>query len=160
MINQIWRSRVVLPTEPELKELVHEVVAATTDIAQLKQTIEDLKGQLADLDEQLAERTFKSGPYSSVWQRVKPETKDQWYSFIQIVVTILVGLLAFMPNNQQSEAPTKELEQQIVAQLQEVHERMEEHQEQEIEQLKQINEHLAEAEAKEDAKPSKPKEHH
>jgi uncharacterized coiled-coil protein SlyX len=147
LMNQIWRSRVALPPEPELKELVHEVVAATTDVAQLKQTIEDLKGQLADLDEKLAERTFKSGPYSSVWQRIKPETKDQWYSFIQTVVTILVALLAFMPNNQQSEAPTKEQEQQV------------------IEELKQIKEHLAEQESKEDhkppkerTKPSKPKE--
>jgi hypothetical protein len=46
-------------------------------------------------------------------------------------------------------------DQEIVQQLKEINKR----QEQEVEQLKQINEHLAEKEAKEDAKPSKPKEH-
>jgi septal ring factor EnvC (AmiA/AmiB activator) len=171
MINQIWRSRVVLPPESDLKELVHEVVAATTDIAQLKQTIEDLKGQLAYLDEQVAERTIKNGPYSSIWQWFKPETKDQWLNLLAILVPTLIAILIFMISNQQAEQQakvTQEQQQQIVEQLQEVNENLAEDQDTEqesAEQLKKINEHLErleELEAQRDA-PSpadKPKGHH
>jgi hypothetical protein len=148
MINQIWRSRVALPPEPELKELVHEVVAATTDIAQLKQTIEDLKGQLAYFDEQVAERTIKNGPYSSIWQRYMPETKDQWLNLLAILVPTLITVLFFMISNQMSEQQvkvTQEQQQQIVEQIEEVNENLTEGQytdQEGIEQLKKINEHL------------------
>jgi hypothetical protein len=44
MFNQIWRSRVVLPPEPELKELVHEIAAATKSQQLLQQMLEELRG--------------------------------------------------------------------------------------------------------------------
>jgi hypothetical protein len=171
LYNQIWRSRVVLPPEPDLKELVHDVVAATTDITQLKQTIEDLKGQLADLDEQVAERTIKNGPYSSAWQRFKPETKDQWLAFINILVPILIFILTVMISNQLSEQQakvTQEQQQQIVERIEEVNEHLEEDQDTDqagVEQLKKVNEHLErleKLEAQRDASSpaDKPRKHH
>jgi septal ring factor EnvC (AmiA/AmiB activator) len=166
MINQIWRSRVVLPPEPELKELVHDVIAATTDIAQLKQTIEDLKGQLAYLDEQVAERTIKNGPYSSIWQRFKPETKDQWLNLLAILVPTLIAILFFMISNQLAEQQakvTQEQQQQIVERIEEVNEHLEKAQDTDkegVEQLKKIDEHLEkleELEAQRDAPTPSPK---
>jgi hypothetical protein len=61
MFNQIWRSRVVLPPEPELKELVHEIAAATKSQQLLQQMLEELRGLRQDFDEDRAERALAGG---------------------------------------------------------------------------------------------------
>jgi hypothetical protein len=143
MTNYVWRSRVVLPPEPELREIVHDVVAATTDAAQLRQVIDELKGLRADFAEERAERTLKHSPYSSAWRRFAPETKEQWFMLIDILLNILGLILVIVFNNNQPDLPVIDHEQEIVQQLKEINEHLAEEdqdQEESVEQLKQINE--------------------
>ena len=69
--------------------------------------------------------------------RFAPTTKEEWYGFITLLVTVLAIVLGYF---HQAELPPVDTHEQKI-----------------VEQLKPINEHLAEQEAKEDAKP--PKEH-
>lgn len=66
MINQRRRgqNRMVITGEPELKEVVHEIVVATKSEELLTQMIEELKGIREDFEQDRAERAFRESPYS------------------------------------------------------------------------------------------------
>jgi hypothetical protein len=147
MINQIWRSRLVLPPEPELKELVHEIAVATTDGAQLKQIYDELQGLRRDFEEERAERTFSNSPVSSARRRFGPETKEQWYMLIDILINTIGVMLVILGNASQPAPPT------IIIQN---------HEQEIVQQLKEVNEHLEKLEATSAETPApspKPKKH-
>jgi hypothetical protein len=138
MINQIWRSRLVLPPEPQLKDLVHEIAVATKSQELLQEMLEELKGLRQDFDQDRAERALREGPYSGIY-RFAPANKAEWYGFIGALATLLAIILPIILNKPEPPTIIQSHDQEIV------------------QQLKEINERLAEKEAPEDA-PS-PKEH-
>jgi hypothetical protein len=132
--HRMTRSRIVLPPRPQLQNIVHEVVTATTDAAQLKQVIEELQGLRDDFAQERAERALQESPYSGLL-RFAPKTKDEWYNFVTLVLTALAILLTLI---NKPEAPT------VVVDM---------HEQEIVEQLKQINERLAERDSTEDTRP-------
>jgi hypothetical protein len=156
MRNQMMmRSRIIVPSAPQVKEIVHEIAAATKSEELLKEFLEELKGLREDFEQERAERALREGPYSGVY-KYAPANKGEWLGYLNFITSLVAIIVSLILNT--PESPTiiiQSHDQEIVQQLQEI----KEHQEQEIEQLKQMNERLAEKEAKEDAKPSKPKEH-
>jgi hypothetical protein len=131
------RSRIVFPPTPQLKDIVHEVVAATKSEALTQELLEELKGLREDFAQERAEQALQQSPLSGVI-RFAPTTKEEWYGFITLLVTVLAIVLGYF---HQAEPPPADTHEQEI-----------------VEQLKQINEHLAEQEAKEeDTKPPKAK---
>jgi hypothetical protein len=130
------RSQIIIPPAPQLKDIVHEVVAATKSEVLAQQLLEELRGLREDFAQERAEQALQQSPLSGV-MRFAPTTKEEWYGFITLLVTVLAIVLGYF---HQAELPPVDTHEQEI-----------------VEQLKQINEHLAEQEAKEDAKP--PKEH-
>jgi len=129
------RSRIITPTAPQLKGIVHEVVTATKSEVLAQQLLEELKGLRDDFAQERAEQALQQSPLSGV-MRFAPATKEEWYGFITLLVTVLAIVLGYF--HQAEPQPVDTHEHEIV------------------EQLKQINEHLAEDDSTEDAKPPKP----
>jgi hypothetical protein len=71
------RSRIIVPPEPQLKDIVHEIAVATKSHELLQQMLEELKGLREDFDEDRAERALREGPYSGV-HRFLPANKAEW----------------------------------------------------------------------------------
>lgn len=138
MINQIWRgqNRMVISGEPELREVVHEVLAATKSEELLQQMIEELKGLREDFAQDRAERALQESPYSGVL-RFAPKNKAEWYEFINLILTVLIMILTLI---NKPEPPTVVIE---------------DHEQEIVQQLKEINERLAENDSAEGAKPPK-----
>lgn len=139
MANYVWRSRLVLPPEPQLKDLVHEIAAATKSEELLQQMIEELKGLQENFEQERAERALREGPLSGIY-RFAPANKAEWYGFIGAIATLLAIILPMILNK--PEPPT------IIIQC---------HEQEIVQQLKEINERLSEKDSAEEAKP--PKEH-
>jgi hypothetical protein len=151
--QMMMRSRIIVPPEPQVKQIVQEIAAATKSEELLREFLEELKGLRQDFDEDRAERALREGPYSGVY-KYAPANKADWLGYLNFITSLVGIILSIILNRPQP--PTiiiQSHDQEIIQQLNEI----KEHQEQEIEQLKQMNEHLAEKEAKKDAKP--PKEH-
>jgi hypothetical protein len=109
---------------PELKEVVHEVVVATKSEELLAQMIEELRGIREDFDQDRAEQAMKQSAYSGVL-RFAPQSRDEWYNFLNLILTTLILVLALM---QKPEPPTiviQDQEQEIVQQLEEINEHLE-----------------------------------
>jgi hypothetical protein len=124
LINQVMRSRIVLPPEPQLKDLVHEIAAATKSEELLQQMIEELKGLREDFEQERAERALREGPYSGIY-RFAPANKGEWYGFLGFILTLLAIILPMILNK--PEPPTiiiQSHEQEIVQQLKEINERL------------------------------------
>jgi hypothetical protein len=140
MINQIFRSRIVLPPEPQLKDIVHEIAVATKSQELLQQMLEELKGLRENFDQDSAERALREGPYSGVLQICACE-KAEWYGFLGFIAGLLAIILPIILNR--PEPPT------IIIQS---------HDQEIVQQLKEINERLADDDPREDAhKVAKPK---
>jgi hypothetical protein len=156
----MMRSRMSMPPVPQVKEIVQEIAAATKSEELLREfheglkgLREELKGLREDFNEDRAEQALREGPYSGVY-KYAPANKADWLGYLNFLIQLVGIILAIILNRPQP--PTiiiQSHDQEIVQQLNEINE----HQEQEIEQLKEMNEHLAEEDAKDDAKPSKPK---
>jgi|SRR5215211_168806 len=125
MINQIWSSqnRIFFPAEPELKEVVHEVIAATKSEELLAQMIEELKGIREDFEQDRAELALQEGPYSGVL-RFAPQSRDEWYNFLNLLLAALVLLFTLMQKGEPSTVVIQDQEQEIVQQLKEIKERL------------------------------------
>jgi hypothetical protein len=82
MRNQMMmRSRIIVPPAPQVKEIVHEIAAATKTEELLREFLEELKGLREDFDEDRAERALREGPYSGV-HRFLPANKAEWIGFL------------------------------------------------------------------------------
>jgi len=133
------RSRIIVPPEPQVKEIVHEIAAATKSEELLREFLEELKGLRQDFDEDRAERALREGPYSGIYRFV-PANKAEWIGFLSFIAALVAIILPLIINK--PEPPT------IIIQS---------HDQEIVQQLKEINEHLAEEDSTEDAKP--PKQH-
>jgi hypothetical protein len=83
--------------------------------------IDELKGLRADFEQERAERALRQSAYSGLL-RFAPENKDQWYNFINILLTALGIILAVVMTQKEPEPPTiviQNHEQEIVRQLEE-----------------------------------------
>jgi hypothetical protein len=124
MINQIFRSRIVLPPEPQLKDIVHEIAVATKSQELLQQMLEELKGLRENFDQDSAEQALREGPYSGVY-RFAPANKAEWYGFLGFIAGLLAIILPIILNR--PEPPTiiiQSHDQEIVQQLKEINERL------------------------------------
>jgi hypothetical protein len=130
------RSRIITPPAPQLKDIVHEVVAAAKSEVLAQELLEELKGLREDFAQERAEQALRHSPLSGV-MKFAPTTKEEWYGFITLLVTVLAIVMGYF---HQAEPPPIDTHEQEI-----------------VEQLKQINEHFAEQEAKEDAKSPKAK---
>jgi hypothetical protein len=147
MMHQKMRRRpqIILPPAPQVKEIVHEIAAATKSEELLKQFLEELKGLREDFEQERAERALREGPYSGIY-RYAPANKAEWYSFLGFVAALVAVILPFIINK--PEPPP------VIIQS---------HDQEIVQQLEEINELLAEAEkeapADEPSLKHKPKEH-
>jgi len=73
-----------------IKDLVHEVASVPATAAQMEQVIDLLQGIRDDAaaERDKAAQALQRTPYSGL-QRFRPETKEQWYVFIGLLVAIL-----------------------------------------------------------------------
>jgi len=137
------RPQIIVPPAPQVKEIVHEIAAATQSEELLKQFLEELKGLREDFEQERAERALREGPYSGV-HKFAPANKAEWYSFLGFIAALVAVILPFIINK--PEPPP------IIIQS---------HDQEIVEQLKEINEHLEKLESPvETPKPNAtPKEH-
>jgi hypothetical protein len=121
MRNQMMmRSRIIVPPEPQVKQIVQEIAAATKSEELLREFLEELKGLRQDFDEDRAERALREGPYSGVY-KYAPANKADWLGYLNFI-TSLVGIILSIILNR-PEPPMiiiQSHDQEIVQQLKEL----------------------------------------
>lgn len=120
--NLVYRSRIFFPPEAQLRELVHEVVAATTDGDQVQQAIDVLQEMGDDPEHDRTARELGKTQYSGLG-RLLPQNRTELLTYIGILLVIL-QLLQTQILASRDTAPQFN-EQAIVQELKKIEEHLE-----------------------------------
>lgn len=115
--QMMMRSRIIVPPEPQVKQIVQEIAAATKSEELLREFLEELKGLREDFDEDRAERALREGPYSGVY-KYAPANKSDWLGYLNFITSLVGIILSIILNRPQP--PTiiiQSHDQEIVQQL-------------------------------------------